>query len=115
MQFIGIADERPGFLQMVVMVELVWVLETGYARNRSQVVHILEQLLRTRTLLIERADLVSQATGTYASTRADFADCLIERVSIASGCEQTLTFDRIAARDTGMKLLDWSFRIEAEH
>jgi len=37
--------------------------------------------------------------------KADFADCLIAASARAARCSRTLTFDRIAARDAGMKLI----------
>ena len=37
--------------------------------------------------------------------QAALANQLVERCGVASGCDQTLTFDRTAAKDAGMRLL----------
>ncbi|GAA0764502.1 hypothetical protein [Ideonella azotifigens] len=41
----------------------------------------------------------------YRAGDADFADCLIERVANAAGCERAMTFDVGAAKTAGMTLL----------
>ncbi|ABX19213.1 conserved hypothetical protein [Burkholderia multivorans ATCC 17616] len=40
-----------------------------------------------------------------ASSKADFADCLIERSGYAANCEYTDTFDVAAALVAGMQLI----------
>jgi predicted nucleic-acid-binding protein len=61
-------------------------------------------LLRSRELAIERAEIVSQALRRFHGSRANFADCLIERCGHAAECQYVLTFDKDAAA-AGMKLL----------
>jgi predicted nucleic-acid-binding protein len=100
-----LSAENPGFVSTVTLVEIVWVLESGYECGRAQVVAVMERLLRARSLLIEHADRAWQATRMYAQGKADFADCMIERAGHANGCEHTTTFDRAAAKGAGMKLL----------
>jgi predicted nucleic-acid-binding protein len=98
------ADE-PGFVSVVALVELVWVLESGYGCHRAQVSAVLERLLRARPLVVERAEAVWQAARVFAAGKADFADCMIERAGHAGSCDHTVTFDRVAAKDAGMHLL----------
>jgi predicted nucleic-acid-binding protein len=102
----ALSAESPGFVSTVVLVELAWVLESGYGCGRDQVASVFERLLRARPLIVESAEIVAHAVRSYAVGGADFADCLIERVGRGAGCDHTLTFDRIAARDAGMRLLE---------
>jgi len=95
----------PGFVSLVTVVELVWVLQSCYASAKSDVVMVLETLLHTRELTVERADIIWQALRKFVANTADFADCLIERCAHAAGCEYTATFDLDAAKATGMKRL----------
>ena len=90
---------------MIVVVELVWVLEISYRFKKSEIEQILETLLRSKELVIERAEVVFQALRKFSAGRADFADCLIERCGHAVECQYTVTFDRNAASAAGMKLL----------
>jgi predicted nucleic-acid-binding protein len=100
----SLSSETPGFLSLIVLVETVWVLESAYDFKKSQVEEVVETLLRSQELMVERADLAWQAMRTFSSSRADFSDCLIERFSRAAGCSHTATFDR-AASTAGMRLL----------
>ncbi len=90
---------------MVSVVELVWVLQSCYPSAKSDVVTVLETLLRTRELTIEHAEIIWQALRRFTASKADFADCLIERCAHAAGCEYTATFDLKAATAAGMKRL----------
>lgn len=75
----SLTTASPGFVSLVSVVELVWVLQSSYQSAKSEVVAVLETLLRTRELTVEHPDVIWQALRRFTSTRADFADCLIER------------------------------------
>ena len=99
------SQDFPGFLSLIVIAELVWVLETSYRFKKNEVERVLDTLLRSKELVIERSEIAAQALRTFSASRADFVDCLIERCSHAAECQYTLTFDRSAAGTAGMKLL----------
>jgi predicted nucleic-acid-binding protein len=101
----SLAQESPGFLSMAVMAELVWVLEVSYQFNKNQIEEVLEALLRSKELVIERAEIVWQALRRFSASSADFSDCLIERCGHAAGCHHTATFDQEAAKGAGMRLI----------
>jgi predicted nucleic-acid-binding protein len=98
-------QDRPGFVSLTSLVELVWVLSSAYGRDRAQVSLALESLLRTAAITVERNEIAWRALRLFSSGSADFADCLIAQSGAAAGCESTVTFDRAAARDAGMVLL----------
>ena len=95
----------PGFIAMVSIVELVWVLQSCYASSKSEIVKVLDTLLRTKELSVENAEIVWQALRNFTSANADFADCLIERCAHAAGSDYIVTFDRKAAKTAGMRHL----------
>jgi predicted nucleic-acid-binding protein len=97
--------DSPGFVSLIVIAELVWVLAFSYRYQKKEIEQVLDTLLRTRELVIERADIVSQALRAFRTGRADFADYLIERCAHSAGCESTITFDRKAATVPGVRLL----------
>lgn len=99
----SLAPQAPGYVSLVVLVELVWVLRSNYGLARGQVATVLETLLRSKELLIERAETLAQALERFESAGADFADALIERIAAAAGCEATYTFDAGAIKGAGMK------------
>jgi predicted nucleic-acid-binding protein len=100
----SLSSDLPGFLSLVVIAEVVWVLQFSYRFKRDEIEHVVERLLRSKELVLERAEIVSQALRKFRASRTNFADCLIERCSHAAGCQYVLTFDRDAAA-MGMRLL----------
>jgi predicted nucleic-acid-binding protein len=100
----SLSSDSPGFLSLIVIAELVWVLEDSYRFKKKEIERVLETLLRSKELVLERAEIVSQALRKFSASRADFADCLIERCGHAAECEHTVTFDRNAATGAGMRL-----------
>ena len=101
----SLSQDSLGFISLVVVVELVWVLEASYRYKKNEIEQVLEKLLRTRDLVIEQTEIVWQALRKFNTSPADFEDCLIERSGHAAECQYTVTFDRAAASTAGMKLL----------
>ncbi len=101
----SLSAASPGFVSLVSVVELGWVLSAAYGLNRAQLVEAFEALLRTKEIVVDRAETVWKALRVFQSANADFADCLIERSAAAAGCERTVTFDRGAAKGCGMTLV----------
>ena len=101
----SLSAESPGFVPLVVIAELVWVLQFSYRFNKREIADVVEKLLRSAELMIENAEIVAQALREFRASRADFADCLIERSAHAAGCERTVTFDKRAATITNMRLI----------
>lgn len=99
--------EIPGFVSLVSLVELVWVMQGCYSATKHESVAILETLLRTREILIQNAEVVARAVAAYSTSNADFADCLIERSAHHAKCSCTMTFDNNAAKTAGMMLIEF--------
>lgn len=101
----SLSAEAPGFIALVCVVELAWVLSSAYSLGREQLVEALEMVLRTKELIVESAEIVWKAVRVFRSSHADFADCLIAQSAASAGCAKTVTFDRSAAKSGGMTLL----------
>ncbi len=97
--------DRPGFVTLVSIIELYWVLTSCYHLTNEQVKQALEALLRTRQIVVDRSDQVLRALRVFDAGKADFADCLIERTAASAGCKNTMTFDVKAAKHAGMTLI----------
>lgn len=97
--------ENSGYVTLVSIVELVWVLGTSYELTRAQVAQALDSLIRAKQLKIESADQMIRALRVFKIGKSDFADCLIERSANSAGCEKTITFDINASKHAGMTLI----------
>lgn len=98
-------EQSTGFVSIVVLVELVWVLAAAYAYGKDVIVAVVSQILRTTEFTVEDGDVVWQALREFETGNADFADCLIAHRNHSSGCTTTYTFDRKAARGRHLTLV----------
>ena len=98
-------ETNPGFISVLALAEIVWVLESGYRVDRAGITAIVDRFLRSASIVVGNAEAAARALRDYKIGGADFADCLIARLGGEYGCERTVTFDKLAARDAGMELL----------
>ena len=105
--FLGsLTGENRGYLTLVTLAELFWVLDRRYKLPRHRTLNVIHSLLAKNGLTIENELAVVDALTSYqTNTAADFSDCLISRCAIIAGCDSTYTFDKGAARSAGMTLL----------
>ena len=97
--------QSPGFISLVGLAEFVWVLRSKYRQPKSAIVQWIGQFLSAAELVFESQAAVELALNNYSTGAADFADCLIDQSGQNAGCNETVTFDRNAARAAGMRLL----------
>jgi predicted nucleic-acid-binding protein len=102
----SLSTEDRGYITLVAVTELVWVMQGSYNKTKEETIALLEKLLSTKELLLENAEVIWDAIRSYDGSQADFPDCLIERSAYRAGCKHTATFDGKAARSAGMVLLD---------
>jgi predicted nucleic-acid-binding protein len=102
----SLSIENQGFITLVCIVELVWVMQGCYKATKEECVAILQTLLHTREILLENAEIIVMAVQRYSASNADFADCLIERSAKYAKCACTMTFDSNAAKTAGMLLVE---------
>ena len=102
----SLSSDEPGFLSLVVITELIWVLRLSYRYGNSEIANVVEALLQSRELIVEQEELVAAALGGFAVGSADFADYLIARAGQLAGCTDIFTFDKRAATFAGMRLLE---------
>ncbi len=93
--------EGPGYVSLVVIAELVWVIGKAYSRSRADLVRLLETMLGADNLLIQNEREVYRAMEALKTGEGSFADALIAELGRWAGCKTTLTFDRKAARISG--------------
>jgi predicted nucleic-acid-binding protein len=103
-----LSASRPGFISLVVLVELCWVLKRLYAATDAELLATVTDVLDAAAFRVEQRGVVQAALaqlGQATKGKAGFADALIATLAIHHGCTQTVTFDRGAAKAAGMTLL----------
>ncbi len=101
----SLSAENPGFVSLVVVAELAWVLDFSYQAKQEKIERVLQTLLESKEIIVEQAETVVHALRLFRAGGANFVDFLIERSGHAAGCDHTFTFDQKAARSAGMRLL----------
>lgn len=97
------ADE-PGYLSVVTMVEVYWVLRRAYGVARDESADLVEGLLNSLELRVGHEGPLRSAL-TASRGGPDFAEALIAELGRSAGCDRTVTFDKRAARDGARELL----------
>lgn len=101
----SLTPDDPGFITGVTLCEIVWVLADCYQADRARIKSVIEALLTTKQLVVEKAELTWKALRAWEASPADFSDALIGQVVAAEGGIKTVTFDRAAAKLSGFELL----------
>jgi predicted nucleic-acid-binding protein len=97
-------EATPGFVGLVVLVEVVWVSESSYGATREEVAEIVRRILSIRQLAVQDAEAAWKALRLFESSKADFADCLVAHSAVSAGCKSVVTLDKQASK-AGMTLL----------
>jgi predicted nucleic-acid-binding protein len=99
-----LTDVNPGFVSVVAMVEVVWVLDRAYGFTSLEIATAVERMLQIDVLIIENEQEVFAAMVLLKQGHGSFADTLIAELGASAGCIHTLTFDNKAVRLPGFKL-----------
>lgn len=97
-------SHNQGFISLIVLIETVWVLKSCYQQDKDSLIHIIESLLTTKQIYIEKSDYAFRALRLWQKGNGDYSDALITIISNENNCEYILTFDK-KATSVGMKLL----------
>ena len=89
-------EQRPGYINRVVLCEFAWVLRRAYRLPRDGVAEVIEGLLSAPELSVEDADAAWEALALYHESGCDFADALIGVLNRHRGCSGTASIDRDA-------------------
>ena len=77
----------------VALLEVVWVLEKVYRYPRSRVREIVEAVLNTPELKVEKEAVFRKAVAAYEERAIKFADALMAHWGMEAGLGTVYTFD----------------------
>lgn len=99
-----LTEEDPGFVSIVVMVEIVWVLDRAYGLAAHKIAAAIERMLQAEVLVVEHEQEVFPAMIALKEGQGSFADAVIAALGARADCSCTLTFDQKALRLPGFRL-----------
>lgn len=100
-----LSADDPGFIGIVTVAEIVWVLERTYSFSKAEIAGAIDHILAADALVVEHREHVFTAMIALEERSNDFADVLIGELAREAGCTHTLTLDRRASRLPGFALL----------
>ena len=100
-----LAPGNPGFISLVTVCEIAWVLAECYGADRDRIRTVVEGLLGTKQLEVESPELVWKALRAWQGSTADLSDALIGEVAMANGAAKVVTFDKAASKLASFQLL----------
>jgi predicted nucleic-acid-binding protein len=98
-------EREPGFLSLVCVLEIVWVMRSVLRLGPSDIAAHLEQLLVADSLVVQNEQQVFEAAFALKRGLGEFEDALVGALNAWAGCGKTLTFDRKAGRLAGFELV----------
>ena len=72
----SLSSDSPGFLSLIVVAELVWVLTIAYDFRKREIEQVLETLLRSKELVTERAEIVAAGVALFQRWECRFRGLL---------------------------------------
>ena len=93
-----LSEKEPGFVSLVTILEVFWVLKSVFKRSRQDLANDVEKVLSADTLEIQNEQEVYNAVIALRTGAGSFEDALVGSLGIWRGCTTTLTFDHDAAR-----------------
>ena len=100
-----LTNEEPGYINLVALVETVWVLKRAYGYPRGEISRAIRKLLQSDELVVAQEREVFAALTAFEDGPGDFSDVLIGQLNAAAGCARTLSFDHGARRLPGFEPL----------
>lgn len=94
------ADEEGDmfYVSSLVVLEMLWVLESVYGIPKNDILDALDGLLRMPILKFESQPAIQGFLRSSRDSRIDLSDSLIAHCAKNSGCECVLTFDKKASK-----------------
>jgi predicted nucleic-acid-binding protein len=89
-----LAESGPLLLADLVVAECVYVLESFYEVERTQVAGLMRAAIALPSIETIDADLLLRALAVYEVDRLDFAEAYLVAQAEASGVGQIVSFDR---------------------
>ena len=85
------------FVPFLVLLELIWVLESVYMISRSDILDSISELLLMPILKFEHQSVLQQFIPSAQANTYDLSDLLIAYSAKNQGCEKIITFDKKAS------------------
>jgi predicted nucleic-acid-binding protein len=92
------SEKNELFVPLLVILELIWVLESVYEIHRTEILESISELTLMPILKFEHQSALQQFTHAAKGNIYDLSDLLIAHSANTQGCESIITFDKKASK-----------------
>jgi predicted nucleic-acid-binding protein len=93
------------YVPLLVVLEMLWVLESVYRIPRNRILEALQNLLLLPVLSFDGQVALQDFLHSAKNGKEDLSDLLIAYAAVEAGCASVLTFDKIASGFKHFQLL----------
>ena len=93
------------FVSLLVVLELLWVLESVYQIERNSIIDSLADLILMPILKFENIEAIQKFIIAAQNSKYDLSDLLIVHASNSYDCEAVFTFDKKASKYSLFELI----------
>ncbi|GBE11975.1 tRNA(fMet)-specific endonuclease VapC [bacterium BMS3Bbin14] len=98
------SEKKELFVPLLVILELIWVLESVYEISRTEILDSISELILMPILKFEHQSALQQFTRSAQDNSYDLSDLLIANAAKAQGCETVITFDKKSSKSNLFEL-----------
>lgn len=99
------SDKKELFVPLLVIMELIWVLESVYEISRTDILDSIGEMLLMPILNFENQSTLQEFIAAAQGNKYDLSDLLIAHSARTQGCETVITFDKKASKSNLFELV----------
>lgn len=92
------SEKKELFVPLLVILEMIWVLESVYDISRAEILDAISDLLLMPIFKFGQQSALQQLVHSAQGNQYGLSDLLIAHSAKANGCEVVITFDKNASK-----------------
>ena len=92
------SERKELFVPLLVILEMLWVLESVYEISRTEILESISDLLLMPIFKFDQQSALQQLVHSAQGNKYDLSDLLIAHSAKTNGCETVITFDKKASK-----------------
>ncbi|MEA1969361.1 MAG: type II toxin-antitoxin system VapC family toxin [Thermodesulfobacteriota bacterium] len=92
------SEKKELFVPLLVILEMLWVLESVYEISRREILESISDLLLMSIFKFDQQSALQQFVHSAQGNKYDLSDLLIAHSAKNNGCEAVITFDKKASK-----------------
>ena len=92
------SEKKELFVPLLVVLEMIWVLESVYDISRTELLDSISDLLLMPIFKFDQQSALQQLVHSAQGNKYDLSDLLIAHSAEVNGCEAVITFDKKASK-----------------